>query len=115
MYFVGDVAPFELLYISLIDFGIAAFTITIAMGGAGMRSVLGGNTPYEIRKNIRFEELDTMTIAEKFQQVFGSCGLLYFIFPFVPFDSPEVEPGYRRIITYGNEFYGSGTHKTNVI
>ena len=46
----------------------------------------GGNTPYEVRKNIRYEEIDTTPSSERFKQVFGTCGLLHFIFPFVPFD-----------------------------
>ena len=52
----------------------------------GFFSVLGGNTPYEIRKNIRYEEVDTVPKKEKFRQVFGTCGILHFFIPFVPFD-----------------------------
>ena len=87
MYFFGDVAPFELLYVALIDFGIAAFTITTFLNYSGLKHVFGGNTPYEIRKNIRYEEVDSVPAKEKFRQVFGACGLLHFIIPFVPFES----------------------------
>ena len=38
MYFVGDVASFELLYIALIDFGIASFTITTFLLITGLRT-----------------------------------------------------------------------------
>jgi hypothetical protein len=51
--------------------------------------VFGGNTPYEIRKNIRYEEVDTVPAGEKFRQVFGPCGLLHFIIPFVPFEGEQ--------------------------
>jgi hypothetical protein len=39
MYFIGDVASFELLYVALIDFGIAAITVTTFLNYSGLRSV----------------------------------------------------------------------------
>ena len=41
----GGVQSFELLYISLIDFGIGSFLFTGFLVGLGIVSVLSGNTP----------------------------------------------------------------------
>jgi hypothetical protein len=89
MFFFGDVASFELLYVALIDFGFATVTVTIFLIYSGLKSVFGGNTPYEIRKNIRYEEIDTVPAREKFKLVFGKCGLMNFFIPFLPFEGEK--------------------------
>ena len=50
---------------------------------------------------------------QRFSQVFGPCGFLHFFFPFLPFEAPLVDEGYRRIITYNSDYVVDGMVVTN--
>ena len=56
-----------------------------------------------------------MTACERFRLVFGPCGLMHFITAFNPLNrrSPAVEEGYRRIVTYNNDYILNGMVHTS--
>jgi hypothetical protein len=56
-------------------------------------SAFSGTTTYEDRKKMRPQE--DLGPAQNFAQVFGRRGFLHFLFPFLPFPGPRVEPAYR--------------------
>jgi hypothetical protein len=57
-------------------------------------SAFAGTTTYEDRKKLRLQE--DLGLWQNFQLVFGRQGaFLHFLFPFLPFPGPRVEPGYR--------------------
>ena len=51
-----------------------------------------------------------MTYCERFRLVFGSCGMMHFICAFNPLSrrSPVLEQGFRRIVTYNNDYILNG-------
>ena len=49
-----------------------------------------------------------LTRRQRFQQVFGPFGLLHFLSPFLPFENPKVDEGYRRILTYNSDIVVNG-------
>ncbi len=54
-----------------------------------------------------------MSQCERFRIVFGSCGIMHFICPFNPLGkNPGLEPGYRRTVTYNNEYILNGMVQT---
>ena len=108
----GNVQPFELLYVGLIDFGIGSFLFCGALVVIGMTSVFSGLTPREAKKIIR-DDYSPLSSSQRFRMVFGDCGYLHFLFPFLPFYVPEVDEGYRRIITYNQDYVLNGMVVTN--
>lgn len=104
----GAVQKFELLYIGLIDFGIGAFLFTGFLVLIGLRSVLSGNTLRESKRNVITEDMVYLTRGQRFRQVFGPMGILHFASPFLPFEKPRIDEGYRRIITYNSDFVVNG-------
>lgn len=104
----GAVQKFELLYVALIDFGIGAFLFTGFLVVIGFKSVLSGNTPREKKKGVITEDMVYLSRSQRFRQVFGPIGFLHFISPFLPFENPRIDEGYRRIITYNSDFVVNG-------
>ena len=49
-----------------------------------------------------------LTKGQRFRNVFGPCGLLHFLSPFLPFECPRIDDGYRRIITYNSDYVVNG-------
>ena len=49
-----------------------------------------------------------LTTGQRFEQVFGPFGILHFISPFLPFECPKIDEGYRRIITYNSDCVVNG-------
>jgi len=96
MFFTGKIQTFEAFNVSLINFGFGACVMSLFLFLLGIISILRGTTPYEARKNI--VEKERRNFTEKFSQVFGTMGLLHFLFPLLPFEEPYIEPGYRRLI-----------------
>jgi len=96
MFFTGKIQTFEAFNVSLINFGFGACVMSLFLFLLGIISILRGTTPYEARKNI--VEKEKRNFTEKFSQVFGTMGLLHFLFPLLPFEEPYIEPGYRRLI-----------------
>ena len=95
MFVTGRVTSLETFYVSLINFGFGAFLMCSVLFLLGIVSIVRGSTPYEARKNVNREKLD---FSEKFKNVFGTMGLLHFFLPFLPFEEPYLEPGYRRLL-----------------
>ena len=62
----------------------------------------------ESRRKIITEDMVFLTRGQRFQQVFGPCGFLHFLSPFLPFECPKIDEGYRRIITYNSDFVVNG-------
>ena len=118
MYYMKSAAAFEILYVGLINFGLGACGCCIYLFFLGMTSVLTGKTPHEEKKKakmlVRWEEPEEDTSAyDNFLEVFGQCGFLHFLVPLVPFDAPKPPVGYRRIITYNNDYILNGTIHTS--
>jgi len=107
----GGVQSFELLYVGLIDFGIGSFLFTGFLVVIGLNSVLSGTTPREAKRKVITEDVVYLTRGQRFRNVFGGrgpLGLLHFITPFLPFESPRIDEGYRRIITYNSDCVVNG-------
>lgn len=99
----GGIQSFELLYVGLIDFGIGSFLFCGFLVVIGFISVFSGATPREAKKKVITEDMIFMTNGQRFTNVFGKCGMLHFLCPFLPFPNPRVDEGYRRIITYNSD------------
>lgn len=97
MYSMDRVPGYEAFYVFLINFGFAAFVMSWFLFFMGMFSVLTGSTPYEDKHNICTRERN-LSLKGRFELVFGSCGLVHFLVPVVPFRPAEVEPGYRMLL-----------------
>ena len=56
-----------------------------------------------------------MTYCERFRLVFGSYGVMHFICAFNPFarSVPAIEHGFRRIVTYNNDYVSNGMVHTS--
>lgn len=107
----GGVQSFEILYVGLIDFGIGSFLFCGFLVVIGLNSVLSGSTPRESKKKVITEDMVYLTRGQRFRNVFGGrgpLGLLHFITPFLPFESPRIDEGYRRIITYNSDCVVNG-------
>ena len=55
-------------------------------------SVLSGTTPREAKRKVITEDVVYLTRGQRFRNVFGGrgpLGLLHFITPFLPFESPR--------------------------
>ena len=104
----GGIQTFELLYVGLIDFGIGAFLFCAGLVIIGLNSAISGSTPRESKRGVVTEDMVYLSPSQRFKQVFGQCGLLHFLSPFLPFDSPKVDDGYRRIITYNSDYVVNG-------
>ena len=92
----GGVQSFELLYVGLIDFGIGSFLFTGFLVVIGLNSVLSGTTPREAKRKVITEDVVYLTRGQRFRNVFGGrgpLGLLHFITPFLPFESPRYVSG----------------------
>ena len=122
MYFMSKANSFEILYVALINFGLGACLACCFLLCTGFFSVFSGRTPHEEKKRkavkliIREDEVDdedNQSLASRFTDVFGQCGLLHFLMPYVPFEMPKVQHGYRRIIIYNNDFILNGTIQTS--
>ena len=96
MFSTGKIQTFEAFYVSLINFGFGACVMSLFLFILGIVSILRGSTQYEARKNI--SQRERMNFGEKFSRVFGTLGILHFLFPFLPFEEPFMEPGYRRLL-----------------
>lgn len=79
----------------------------------GFHSTLSGATPRENKRKIVTEDMIYLSMNQRFSQVFGPCGFLHFFFPFLPFEAPLVDEGYRRIITYNSDYVVDGMVVTN--
>lgn len=104
----GAVQKFELLYVALIDFGLGAFLFTGFLVVIGFRSVLSGSTTRESKNKVITEDMVYLSHSQRFRQVFGPLGILHFISPFLPFENPRIDEGFRRIITYNSDFVVNG-------
>ncbi len=134
MWLAGRAAAFEVLYVGLINFGMGASGACAYLFFAGLYSVATDKTPHERsvvkkvsaseekRRLIRQIDEDEATEKEKqaaasltrrFRDVFGECGWLHLLVPVVPFEMPKVDMGYRRIITYNNDYIMNGTIHTS--
>lgn len=123
MYFLNKAASFEVLYVALINFGLGACGACLFLLGMGLYSSFTGRTPYEEKKrkknkmirnlDAEVKDEDDFSPWEHFEQVFGTCGWIHFLIPWVPFEMPKVEMGYRRIITYNNDYIMNGTIYTS--
>jgi len=104
----GGVQTFELLYVGLIDFGIGSFLFTGFLVVIGLNSVFTGSTPRESKRKVITDDMVYLTKGQRFRNVFGPCGLLHFLSPFLPFECPRIDDGYRRIITYNSDCVVNG-------
>lgn len=104
----NGVQPFEMLYVALIDFGAGASLFSGALFFWGLQKIAKGNAAKEAKKKVRCEDDIQLTAGQRFELVFGSCGLMHFLVPFVPYDGPPVDEGYRRIITYNSDYVRNG-------
>ena len=111
----GGVQTFELLYVGLIDFGIGSFLFTGFLVVIGLNSVLSGSTPRESKRKVITEDMVYLTKGQRFRNVFGPCGLLHFLSPFLPFECPRIDEGYRRIITYNSDLVVNGVVVMNTL
>jgi len=100
MFVTRKVQSEETFYISLINFGFGAFLMSLFLLALGIVSIARGTTPYETRKKLT--DKANLNYGEKFRNVFGTMGILHFLFPFLPFEEPYLEPGYRRLL--GHQF-----------
>ena len=59
---------------------------------------------------IVFFTLQEMSQCERFRLVFGNFGFMHFLTAFNPLNrrAPAVEQGYRRIVTYNNDYVQNG-------
>ena len=64
---------------------------------------------------IRYDDEKEIGKWDRFTVVFGSCGLLHFLFPAFPYlgRPAAVENGYRRIVTYNNDYILNGMVHTS--
>ncbi|XP_071744904.1 uncharacterized protein [Lepeophtheirus salmonis] len=111
MYFYGQSSRIEIFYVSLLNFGIGAFLFTTFMLFVGVYGMIMGINFFrrnKKRENKILQEEDPLEIKNTYSDVFGSCGWIVFLIPFTPFSLPPIEPGYRRIITYNNDFVLNG-------
>jgi len=133
MYLMGSAQAWEVGYVGLMDFGIGAFTATAFFFVHGFHKVLHGDPRHQkgIKKEatrnefthivkIRFDDDVQPTKWDRFRQIFGgSLGFLHFLFPFLPSLGPcgvlpsVVEDGYRRIVTYNNDYISNGMVHTS--
>jgi len=133
MYLMGSAQAWEMAYVGLLDFGIGAFTATCFFFGYGLYKVLHGDPRHEkllasskkqpTPKNefthvvkVRYDDEKEVTRWERFQTVFGgSLGILHFVTPFLPCGAlePAIEHGYRRIVTYNNDYIVNGMVHTS--
>ena len=124
MYHLGRAAAFELLYVALINFGLGACGACLYLFGSGMRSAFTGRTPHDEKRRRRpdhiphhldkpSEDDEDRSPWDCFEDVFGQCGLLHFLLPMVPFEMPKAELGYRRIVTFNNDYVDNGTIRTS--
>ena len=67
-----------------------------------------GSTPRESKRRVVTEDMVYYGPFQRFEQVFGPCGILHFLSPFLPFEDPKVDLGYRRIITYNSDYVVNG-------
>lgn len=117
MYLLDRAAAFEMLYVALLNFGVGACLACLYLLVAGFYSAYTGKTPHEAGKRPKPEQLIYRWDDPELEvgclghlgQVFGPCGWLHFLVPIVPFDGPEPVVGYRRIITYNNDYILDGT------
>ena len=79
----------------------------------GFHSALSGATLRETKRKVVTEDMIYLNMNQRFSRVFGPCGLLHFFFPFLPFEAPPVDEGYRRIITYNSDYVVDGMVITN--
>jgi hypothetical protein len=56
-----------------------------------------------------------LTSSQRFHQVFGTMGVLHFLSPFLPFEGPKIEEGYRRLITYNSDHVVDGMLQMNKV
>ena len=96
MFCTGKIPSFEAFYVSLVNFGFGACVMSFFLFILGIVSILRGTTPHEARKS--FIEREKKNYSENFKNVFGTMGLLHFLFPLLPFEEPYIEPGYRRLL-----------------
>nr|ACO15224.1 Probable palmitoyltransferase ZDHHC21 [Caligus clemensi] len=111
LYFYDQSSLLEILYVSLLNFGIGAFLFTTFMFFVGVYGMLTGRNFFrrnKKRENKILQEEDPVEHKNTYSDVFGSCGWIVILIPFTPFSLPSIDPGYRRIITYNNDFVLNG-------
>ena len=79
----------------------------------GFHSALTGATLRETKRKIVTDDMVYLSANQRFNQVFGYCGFLHSFFPILPFEPPQVDEGYRRIITYNSDYVVDGMVYTN--
>jgi len=131
MYFMGSTKGWEVGYVGLLDLGLGSFMACAFFCAYGLQKVLYGD-PWHAESvaksrrkqpvrhefthvvKIRYDDEREMSKCEKFTNVFGTCGLLHFVSPFLPFgQDPVVEAGYRRIVTFNNDYVLNGMVHTS--
>ena len=131
MYFLGSTKAWEVWYVCLFDLGLGAWMACTFFFLYGMKKVLYGDPRHaeSVSKSrrkqptrneftrivkIRYDDEKVMSKCEKFINVFGTFGFLHFVCPFLPFGEESVtEPGYRRIVTYNNDYILNGVVHTS--
>jgi hypothetical protein len=122
MYFMKRAAGFEVFYVALINFGGGACGACLFLLAQSFYHLFSGTNPNDEKKkkkNINsVVMLDAPDLSknpmDRFREVFGTFGLLHFLVPMVPFDGqPEPVVGYRRVITYNNDYVYNGMIHTS--